>query len=69
VFDKVLGRFNVNQGCIGALNAFNATIDYCVHQASNGSIMNNSLQNTVTMKLDMLVEDANTTIPIVEQVV
>ena len=69
VFDKVLGRFNVNQGCIGALNAFNATIDYCVHQATNGSIMNNSLQNTVTMKLDMLVEDANTTIPIVEQVV
>jgi hypothetical protein len=69
VFDKVLGRFNVNQDCISALNAFNATIDYCVHQATNGSIMNNSLQNTVTMKLDMLVEDANTTIPIVEQVV
>ena len=69
LFDKVLGRFNVNQDCITALNAFNATIDFCVHQAANGGIMNNSLQNTVTMKLDMLVEDANTTIPIVEQVV
>jgi hypothetical protein len=68
-FDKVIGRFTVSQDSISALNAYNATIDYCTHQETHGNIMNNSLQNTVTMKLDLLVEDANTTIPIVEQVV
>ena len=69
VFDKVNGRFQVSQESITALNTYNATIDYCTYQEKNGNIMNNSLQNTVTMKLDMLVEDANTTLPVVEQVV
>lgn len=59
VFDKEQGRFVLNDGLIETLNLYNNEIDFCDPSTpSNGVIMNNSLQNSVSMELECLVDDA-----------
>lgn len=59
VFDKVQGRFVLNSDLISTLNAYNTHIDFCDPSTpTNGSIMNNSLQNTMSMEVECLVDDA-----------
>lgn len=59
-FDKVAGRYVVSTGQIDALNAYNNTINWNTQTLSNGNIMNNSLQNTICMQLNTIVDDART---------
>lgn len=57
-FDKVLGRYVVASSQIDILNSYNCDINWSTHNVSNGSIMNNSLQNTICMQLQIVVDDA-----------
>ena len=57
-FDKVCGKYEVSQPQIDALNAYNDGITWNTHTATNGSIMNNSLQNTICMQLSTVASDA-----------
>jgi hypothetical protein len=57
-FDKVAGRYAVAVTQIDALNAYNNSINWNTQTLSNGNIMNNSLQNTICMQLDVVVDDA-----------
>lgn len=58
-FDKVQGRFVVDNNLITTLNTYNTQIDFCDPACpTNGSILNTSLQNTISMEIDMLVDDA-----------
>ncbi len=56
-FDKTQGIFNVNMSQISALNDYNNTIDYNTYTGSNGNLMNFSLQNSIGLSLDILVEE------------
>jgi hypothetical protein len=56
-FDKFQGKFNTDLDTVQCLNAYNDTIDYNTHTGFNGYILNTSLQNTIGMKLDVLVND------------
>jgi hypothetical protein len=59
VFDKVQGRFVLDSNLITTLNAYNTHIDFCDPATpTNGLIMNNSLQNTMSMEVECLVDDA-----------
>jgi hypothetical protein len=57
-FNKSLGQFEVNLAQIIALNDYNAPINYNTVTTTNGSIMNHSLQNTISMKLKVAVTNA-----------
>jgi hypothetical protein len=58
-FDKNEGRFVIENNLITALNAYNVQINFCDPSVlSNGMVLNNSLQNTVSLKLDILIDDA-----------
>lgn len=57
-FNTTQGRFEVNMNLINALNTYNAGINFVNLTTTNGFIMNASLQNTITMKLDVAVDDA-----------
>jgi hypothetical protein len=58
-FDKVEGRFVIDDDLITTLNTYNGQIDFCSpNTPSNGIIMNNSLQNSVSMEIECLVDDA-----------
>lgn len=56
-FDKYQGKFNTDLDTVQCLNAYNDTIDYNTFTGFNGYILNTSLQNTIGMKLDVLVND------------
>jgi hypothetical protein len=56
-FDKYQGKFNTDLDTVQCLNAYNDTIDYTTFTGFNGYILNTSLQNTIGMKLDVLVND------------
>jgi hypothetical protein len=56
-FDKFKGKFNTDLDTISCLNLYNDTIDYNTYTGFNGYILNTSLQNTIGMKLDVLVND------------
>lgn len=58
-FDKVLGKFDVDLNCVECLNEYNNTINYNTFTGTNGSILNYSLQNTIGMSLDVLVNDVS----------
>jgi hypothetical protein len=58
-FDKVLGRFVVDMTLISALNAYNDSINWNIHEETMGYIMNDSLQNTITMSLEVAVDDVS----------
>lgn len=58
-FDKVNGRFEVNQTLISHLSMYNAQIDWCSDATpTNGRILNSSLQHTISLTVEMLVDDA-----------
>lgn len=57
-FDVVQGKYIVNMTLIEALNAYNAAINWTTNTATNGYILNNSLQNTVCLKLETIVDDS-----------
>ncbi len=56
-FDKILGKFDVDMNCVECINEYNNTINYNTFNGTNGSILNYSLQNTIGMSLDVLVND------------
>jgi hypothetical protein len=53
-FDGMLGNFVIDSSIVSCLNNYNSAITPFV----NGSIMNLSLQNSISMKIDMIVDDA-----------
>lgn len=58
-FDKVNGQYALNTTLINNLNEYNGQIDFCdPNTPTNGRILNNSLQHTISLKLDTLVDDA-----------
>jgi hypothetical protein len=58
-FDRNEGRFAIDTSLITVLNAYNVQLNFCDPSVlSNGMVLNNSLQNTVSLKLDILVDDA-----------
>lgn len=54
-FDAATGDFVVSSNLINCLNDYNAAL---VGSNTNGNIMNLSLQNSISMKLDIIVDDA-----------
>jgi hypothetical protein len=59
-FDKANGQYIVDNTLIDALNEYNSQIDFSEPETStNGSVLNNSLQHTISFKLKMLVDDAH----------
>jgi hypothetical protein len=58
-FDKVNGRFDVNTALINTLSLYNAQIDFCSEATPpNGRLINSSLQHTISLTIEMLVDDA-----------
>lgn len=59
-FDRVNGQYALDTDLINNLNIYNGQIDFCdPNTPSNGRILNNSLQHTISLKLETLVDDAN----------
>lgn len=59
-FDKANGQYIVDQTLITALNEYNDEIDFSDPETpTNGSVLNNSLQHTISLKLKMLIDDAH----------
>jgi len=54
-FDSSVGSFVPDSDLIGCLNNYNAGLGTPV---VNGEIMNISLQNSISMKVDLIVDDA-----------
>ena len=58
-FDKVNGQYALDTTLINTLNEYNTQIDFCDPATpTNGRILNNSLQHTISLKLETLVDDA-----------
>ena len=56
-FNKYQGKFDTDLGAVNCLNAYNNSIDYNTFTGFNGYILNTSLQNTIGMTLDVLMND------------
>lgn len=54
-FNKTLGQYQVNMNTITCLNNYNGQI---LTPVNNGNIMNLSLQHSISMKLNIIVDDA-----------
>lgn len=58
-FDRVNGQYALDNTLINNLNEYNSLIDFCdPNTPTNGRILNNSLQHTISLKLETLVDDA-----------
>jgi hypothetical protein len=58
-FDRVNGQYALDSTLINNLNEYNGQIDFCdPNTPTNGRILNNSLQHTISLKLETLVDDA-----------
>jgi hypothetical protein len=58
-FDRVNGQYVLDSGLINNLNEYNSQIDFCdPNTPTNGRVLNNSLQHTISLKLDTIVDDA-----------
>jgi hypothetical protein len=58
-FDRINGQYVLDSGLINNLNEYNSLIDFCdPNTPTNGRILNNSLQHTISLKLDTIVDDA-----------
>jgi hypothetical protein len=58
-FDRVQGRFAVDTELTDTLNAYNGEFNFCEpDMPSNGKILNNSLQHTISLQLEVLIDDA-----------
>jgi hypothetical protein len=58
-FDRINGKFDADANVVSALNEYNDTINYNTFTGSNGSILNTSLQNTIGMSVDVLMNDVS----------
>lgn len=58
-FDKSIGKFVVKQSVIAELNSYNNTIDFTTSTATNGYIMNFSLQNSIAISIDVVTGDSS----------
>lgn len=58
-FNKIQGKFNVHMNQINALNTYTSNINWLTHTQMNGFILNSSLQNSISMTLDILVDDSS----------
>lgn len=57
-FDKTQGRFVIDDDVITTLNTYNNQIDFCAPEVqSNGVLLNMSLQNTIGLKMGLVVDD------------
>lgn len=56
-FDPASGQYVVSSGLVSCLNNYNSALG---SPSPNGNIMNLSLQNSVSMKIDCIVDDART---------
>lgn len=54
-FDKSVGQYQLNTNVVTCLNNYNAQI---ITPTNNGNIMNFSLQHSISMKLNIIVDDA-----------
>lgn len=58
-FDKIQGRFVLDDDVINTLNTYNGQIDFCSPSlGTNGVLLNLSLQNTIGLKMGLVVDDA-----------
>lgn len=58
-FDKREGRFVVDDVLINTLNTYNTEFNFCdPEMPTNGRILNNSLQHTISLQVEILVDDA-----------
>lgn len=58
-FDRINGQYVLDSGLINNLNEYNSLIDFCdPNTPTNGRILNNSLQHTISLKLETIVDDA-----------
>jgi hypothetical protein len=55
-FDRTLGQFVINNTLITCLNNYNTAL---VTPVINGSIINYSLQHSISMKINLIVDDAS----------
>jgi hypothetical protein len=57
-FDKTQGRFVIDDDVIATLNTYNNQIDFCSPSVgANGVLLNLSLQNTIGLKMGLVVDD------------
>lgn len=57
-FDKTQGRFVIDDDVINTLNTYNNQIDFCSPSVgSNGVLLNMSLQNTIGLRMGLVVDD------------
>lgn len=58
-FDRVNGQYVLDSGLLSNLNEYNSQIDFCdPNTPTNGRILNNSLQHTISLKLETIIDDA-----------
>ncbi len=58
-FDRINGQYVLDSGLINNLNEYNTQIDFCdPNTPTNGRLLNNSLQHTISLKLETIVDDA-----------
>ena len=54
IFNSTLGSFSVDNNFVSLINAYNANN---TNQTMSGKVLNTSLQNSLSMKLDVIVDD------------
>lgn len=60
VFDKIQGKFVIDDDVINTLNMYNNQINFCDSSiGTNGVLLNMSLQNTIGLKMGLVVDDAS----------
>jgi hypothetical protein len=58
-FDRINGQYVLDSGLLNNLNEYNGQIDFCdPNLPSNGRILNNSLQHTISLNLETIIDDA-----------
>jgi hypothetical protein len=58
-FDRINGIYVLDTTLLNTLNEYNGQIDFCDPATStNGRLLNNSLQHTISLKLETIVDDA-----------
>ena len=61
-FNKTTGSYIVTSNVITCLNTYNASINWTNRTITNGSILNASLQNTIGLTIETVVNDATSKI-------
>jgi hypothetical protein len=61
-FNTATGRYVVNDSVVNCINAYNASINWTGRTITNGYILNASLQNSIGMTVETVVNDATSKI-------